>query len=270
VNFWLGVCMVAKLPLVTVPTCVSYGQLRKRSAVPRPGAPVFLDSRGFSEIKQHGCYTFTPQTYAAFVRRLRDEWGELLAHASIMDWMCEPEMLVRTGLSIPIHQANTVRSYLDLVALDSSLPWVPVLQGYSLDDYHRCADLYESAGVNLYALPLVGIGSVCRRQGMKEAAGIIKSLYARGFTNLHGFGFKVTGLVSKGMKLARYLKSSDSMSWSKRARSAYRHERKKLCGGAEQHKGACNNCLTWALAWREHLVCRCERVRRGGTQQFLC
>jgi hypothetical protein len=268
-KFWLGISMVAKLPLVRVPMCVSYGQLRKRKAIPIPGAPVFLDSRGFTEIKQHGRYTFSPATYAAFVRRLRNEWGEKLAHCSIMDWMCEAEMLAKTGLTIAEHQKRTVQSYLDLRGLEPELPWVPVLQGYSLDDYHNCADLYEEQGIDLAALPLVGIGSVCRRQGMEEAAGIIKTLYGRGLKNLHGFGFKVTGLVSKGMRLAKYLKSSDSMSWSKRARSAWQHDKKKMCGDAESHKGACNNCLTWALAWRENLVARCERVKRGGTQQFL-
>lgn len=269
-NFWLGICMVSKLARVPVPMCVSYGQLRKRFTFPVPGAPVFLDSRGFSEIKQHGRFTFSPNEYAAFVSRLRDEWGERLAHASIMDWMCEPEMLARTGLTISEHQERTVTSYLTLTSINSSLPWVPVLQGYFYDDYHRCADLYESRGVSLCSLPLVGIGSVCRRQGMREAASIIKSLYARGLTNLHGFGFKVTGLVSKGMKLAKYLKSSDSMAWSFRARKAWKQDgRKKLCDGSEPHKGACNNCLRWALAWRENLIARCERVRRGGTQQLL-
>ena len=249
--------------------CVSYGQLRHRKTVPVPGAPVFLDSRGFSEIKQHGRYTFDPLTYATFVRRLRSEWGDKLAHCSIMDWMCEAEMLVRTGLTIPDHQIRTVQSYFDLTALAPELPWVPVLQGFTLDDYHWCADLYESRGVNLTHLPLVGIGSVCRRQGMQEAAGIIKSLYARGFRNLHGFGFKLTGLVSKGMRLARYLKSSDSMAWSLLARQEWRHRRVNMCGDPNAHKGACNNCLTWALMWRERLVSRVQAVTAGGTQELL-
>src|SRR5436309_107712 len=43
------------------------------------------------------------------------------------------------------------------------LPITPVLQGQSISDYSRCADLYERHGVDLAALPLVGVGSVCRR-----------------------------------------------------------------------------------------------------------
>lgn len=266
-QFWLGMHMASRLPQIDVPVCVSYGPLRKYKSIPAPGGPVFLDSRGFTEVNQHGRYTFTPNEYAAFVRRLRDEWGDRLAHASIMDWMCEPFVLEKTGLTIPEHQKRTVESYLTLSSIGPSLPWVPVLQGYAFDDYHACADLYESSGVRLASLPLIGIGSVCRRQGMRSAADIIKSLYARGYRNIHGFGFKVTGLVSKGMRLARYLKSSDSTAWSFRARKAHRESGIRLCGG--NHRGACNNCLAWAMMWRERLVVRCERVRRGGTQQFL-
>jgi hypothetical protein len=102
---------------------------------------------------------------------------------------------------------------------------------------------------------------------MKEAAEIVQSLYARGLHNLHGFGFKITGLVSKGLRLARYLASSDSQAWSKRARSAWRHDRKRLCGG--EHAGGCANCLTWALMWRDRLVKRVERVTAQGTQMLL-
>jgi hypothetical protein len=250
-----------------VPACVSYGRLR-RATLPAPRGPVFLDSRGFSEISEHGCYTFSAREYAAFVRRLRDEWGERLAHASIMDWMCEPQMLSRTGKTIAEHQQLTVNSWVTLNSIDASLPWVPVLQGYSPDDYERCADLYQRhTCTHLASLPLVGIGSVCRRQGMAQAADIITRLYARGLTNLHGFGFKLTGLVSRKLRLCRYLASADSMAWSRRARNAWLHERRRLCGCA--HRGGCANCLAFALQWRERLLTRVTAARRGGTQQLL-
>ena len=267
-TFWLGLHMPTHLPLAGVPSCVSFGRLRKRRRLPDPAAPVFLDSRGFSEISQHGRYTFTPAEYAAFVRRARDQWGGRLAHASIMDLMCEPPMLVKTGKSIPEHQRLTVESWLTLNGIDESLPWVPVLQGWKCEDYHDCLDLYERAGVRLASLPLVGLGSVCRRQGTREAAGIVKSLYARGLKNLHGFGFKTAGLVSRRLRLACYLKSSDSMAWSFQGRAfAWRHEELRLCGG--DHKGGCGNCLDWALTWRDRLCRRVEQVTRGGTQELL-
>jgi hypothetical protein len=268
VKFWLGLHMPGHMERVSVPVCVSYGRLRGRKKLPEASGDVFLDSRGFSEIFQHGRYTFTAQTYVDFVRRCRDKWGERLCHTSIMDWMCEPIMNAKTRKTVGQHQQLTVNSWISLNALDGSLPWVPVIQGFAVEDYHRCVDLYWShAATRLERLPLVGVGSVCRRQGMQEAAVIIQSLHARGLRNLHGFGFKITGLVSQGLRLARYLASSDSMAWSTRARSEWAHERRRLCGG--EHKSGCANCLAWAMKWRDKLMRRVEAVTTNGTQFLL-
>ena len=46
-----------------------------------------------------------------------------------MDWMCEPAMLARTGLTVAEHQAGTVANYLELRAAAPELPFIPVLQG---------------------------------------------------------------------------------------------------------------------------------------------
>ena len=56
------------------------------------------------------------------------------------------------------------------------LPWVPVLQGWSLADYLSHERQYRTAGIDLAALPLVGVGTMCRRQGMKEASVILAAL----------------------------------------------------------------------------------------------
>ncbi|MBE1493181.1 hypothetical protein H4696_000281 [Amycolatopsis lexingtonensis] len=46
----------------------------------------------------------------------------------------------------------------------SGTPREPVLQGQSIADYHRCADLSGRRGVDFAAAALVGVGSICRRQ----------------------------------------------------------------------------------------------------------
>ena len=69
----------------------------------------------------------------AAVRRYRDEIGGL-EWAAPMDWMCEPFMLAKTGLTVAEHQARTVANYLELRSLAPELPFVPVLQGWSLDN----------------------------------------------------------------------------------------------------------------------------------------
>ncbi len=85
----------------------------------------------------------------------------------------------------------------------------------SWPDYLDCVRLYASAGIDLAALPRVGLGSVCRRQSTAEIAVIVAALARRGL-RLHGFGVKTGGLHLYGHQLA----SADSMAWSYTARRA--------------------------------------------------
>ena len=115
-----------------------------------------------------------------------------LDFAAPQDWMCEPFMIARTGLSVAEHLHRTVGNYLTLRSLAPDLPVIPVVQGWRLADYQACVDLYASAGVDLAALPRVGLGSVCRRQSTAEIAVIVAELGHRGL-KLHGFGVKTGG-----------------------------------------------------------------------------
>src|SRR6266511_2579815 len=95
-----------------------------------------------------------------------------------MDWMTEEAVIrggtvgrtrfVGTRLSLAEHQRRTVHNYLELRHLADDLPIVPVLQGQSIDDYKRIIDAYHRAGVDLHREPLVGLGSVCRRQATRQ------------------------------------------------------------------------------------------------------
>jgi hypothetical protein len=154
--------------------------------------------------------------------------------------MCEPEVVSKTGLSVSEHQRRTVDNFFEL------RDFVPVLQGWDLADYLRCADLYESKGLSLQQQPVVGLGTVCRRQRTTQAVDIVKRLSSEGL-KLHGFGFKVTGLRNCG----DMLESADSLAWSYRARKV-----EPLEGCAHV---ACNNCLRFALEWRERLLAGNER-----------
>src|SRR5690606_3699977 len=171
-----------------------------------------LDSGGFTELAMHGRWTVSAAQYAAEARRFRDEIGRM-EWAAPQDWMCEPWMLARTGLSVAEHQRRTVDNLLELRALAPDLPWVPVLQGWALGDYLRHVEMYDRASVDLRAEPLVGLGSVCRRQGMAEAERIVRALAGLGL-RLHGFGVKLTGM----RRFADALVSADSMAWSFDAR----------------------------------------------------
>jgi hypothetical protein len=115
-----------------------------------------------------------------------------------------------------------------------------VLQGETGADYLRHAQMYETAGVRLASEPLVGIGSVCRRQTFDEIVDAIGQLAAMGI-RLHGFGVKTAGLPA----LAGDLVSSDSLAWSDRGR----HEP----GCSSTHKTEAN-CLPFALRWRYRVL----------------
>src|SRR5690606_35190251 len=117
-----------------------------------------------------------------------------LQWAAVMDWMCEPQVLAKTGLTIREHQWRTVENYRELRCLGPYLPFVPVLQGWDVRDYMHHIEMYDKAGVDLRQKSLVGIGSVCRRQGTPVANEIIRRITALGI-RLHAFGFKLTGLL---------------------------------------------------------------------------
>jgi hypothetical protein len=242
-----------------VPLFISDRRLRGYQRLPRALAPWALDSGGFTELATHGTWDHgpTPARYAARIRRYRDEIGHL-AWAAPQDWMCEPWILTKTSLSVADHQRRTVDNYLQLRDLAPDLPIIPVVQGWTTADYLRCADRYERAGVDLTTAPLVGVGSVCRRQDATEAGQIITALHAHGVTRLHGFGFKVLGL----RRYARLLVSADSMAWSIAAR---RRAPLPECTG---HRN-CANCPRYAYRWRHTVLTACAAARPVAVQPAL-
>jgi hypothetical protein len=253
--FWLGSHMPHWLEHSAVPLFISHRRLVARRRLPRALGVWALDSGAFSEIAALGHFETSPRAYAAAVDRYAAEIGGL-AWAAIQDWMCEPFMTAKTGLTVGEHQRRTVGSYLDLCTLAPHLPWVPVLQGFTLTDYERCIDLYRQAGIDLVTLPLVGLGSVCRRQATTEITALVTALAGYGL-RLHGFGVKTGGLHRYGPLLG----SADSMAWS----YAARHQ--PPLPGCTTHAN-CANCLRFALAWRAELACTLTgwRVRPAVTK----
>lgn len=217
---------------------------RPRLVFPRARRGWFLDSGGFSELTQFGAWTITPRAYVAEVCRYAREIGRLELVAP-QDWMCEPWLVKKTGLSVRAHIRRTVDNFVQLRDLAPDLPWVPVVQGWTLDDYRRCVDAYARAGVDLAGMRRVGVGSVCRRQSTRDALEIFRGLRALGLS-LHGFGVKTAGFRSYRSLLA----SADSMAWSFGARR--RNVRLADCA----HVGRCNHCLAYAQHWRAQVLAK--------------
>ena len=173
-----------------------------------------MDSGAFTEISTHGYYRHDVSSYASEIRRWAGN-GNLLA-AVAQDWMCEPFIVQKTGLSVPEHQRLTVERYDALRDHDTSNIYVmPVLQGFAREDYVRHIDLY---GNRLALGAWVGVGSVCKRNGkpqdVEQVLSAIKA--ARPDLRLHGFGLKTTALSHRPVRAALF--TADSMAWSFHAR----------------------------------------------------
>jgi hypothetical protein len=242
-TFYLGTHETSWLRYAQVPLFVSHRRLMQRVKLPRAAGPWVLDSGGFTELSIAGRWTTTPEAYAMATVRYQREIGQL-QWAAPQDWMCEPHILDKTGLSVRDHQCLTVTNLLKLRHLEPSVPWAPVLQGWTKGDYLQCVKLYLNAGVDLRDEPVVGVGSVCRRQDTHEIAGVFRSLAALGL-RLHGFGVKTKGL---GL-YKQYLISADSMAWSYDARS------NPPLPGCTTHKN-CANCWLYAQQWRQRLLAK--------------
>lgn len=257
-RFFLGTHMPCWLGRLDIPLFVSRRTLCRYRRLPQALGPWALDSGGFSELTMFGRWTITPESYVAEVRRYHDEIGNL-EWAAIQDLMCEEVVLAKTGMTIEDHRLYTVKNYHDLRALDDTLPWAPVLQGWTLDDYRRCLDLYIESGADLVNAPAIGVGTVCRRQATRDAVEIMdalaRDLASIGAAPIHAFGFKKAGLVNCA-RIGVPLGSADSLAWSFTARHS------PPLAGCTDHKN-CANCMFFALLWRDEILRSIEEAERG-------
>ena len=244
---------------------VAAPRLAGYKVMPEARAPFAVDSGAYSVLQQYGewpadvnpryFYPRSPEeTYVRLVRRCmyeigRKQWGRMLWAAS-QDWPCDPLVIsggVRHGvryagtrLSVAEHQRRTVTNYLQLRDMAPEVPWVPPVQGWHRDEYLRCVDLYEAAGVDLAGEPLVGLGSLVGREGTAEIEAVVTELAGMGL-RLHGFGVKLRGL----RRYARYLVSADSQAWSAAGR--------RVPGCSPGHATEAN-CLGFALGYRQKIL----------------
>jgi hypothetical protein len=180
-----------------------------------------LDSAAFTEMSTYGNWRTSSVEYAAQIDRLRI--NGIFRGAVSQDFMCEPSILQRTGLTVRDHQRLTVERYAQLLELTDAYI-MPVLQGFTPDSY--AAHICEYAGL-LQPGQWVGVGSVCKRNGnphqIEDVLLAIKS--ERPDLRLHGFGIKLGALRSVTVRSLLY--SADSMAWTyagRRKRDGSEHD----------------------------------------------
>lgn len=196
---------------------ISINRVRKRKK-PVGSREWILDSGAFRELEQFGNYRHSPEEYAAEVNRLAALNPGLIACVS-QDWMCEPFILRKTGLTVEEHQRRTIERY-DAISALVSIYVMPVLQGDMVWEYLANIDQY---GDRLRPGMYVGVGSVCKRNtNPRYILAILSAIKARRpDLKLHGFGVKTTSLANA--EIRALLESADSMAWSYHARKNGRH-----------------------------------------------
>lgn len=265
--FFLGSHQPYWLRILDVPMMISHRTLGRYKTLPRARGPWYKDSGGFTRLDTHGSWDGLPvEQFVSETRRYADEVGNM-AYCAPQDWMCEPRILAKTGLTITEHQRRTVANFLDLQQKAPDLPWTPVIQGWTLNDYLRCVEMYDRSGVDLFGTPpkdgeedrrpLVGVGSICRRQGTEKAANILRRLASEGI-RLHAFGLKILGIPN----VAPFVASADSLAWSYAAR------RESPLPGCTAHKN-CANCMRYALRWLGRVQALIDRHQQASYQLAL-
>lgn len=191
---------------------VSVNRLAKRRGAFRVNDWI-MDSGAFTELSTFGRWRTEPAQYAAQVKRWATN-GNMVAAAS-QDYMCEPFILEKTGLSVADHQRLTIERYRALHAECGSII-LPVIQGFDPQDYLSHVAQY---GPLLRPGMWVGVGSVCKRNSSPDSVeDVLRAIKAaRPDLRLHGFGLKITALENPYIR--SMLHSSDSMAWSHCERS---------------------------------------------------
>ncbi len=200
---------------------VSVNRLRNRKG-PFAVGDWIMDSGAFSTIATHGGYPHPVEEYAAHIKRWKSN-GNMLAAVS-QDYMCEPAMLAKTGLTIADHQRLTIERYDALLQCETGCYIMPVLQGYAPEDYVSHIRQY---GKRLKHGAWVGVGSICKRNA--SPCLILDVLIAikteRPDLRLHGFGLKTTALAHGTIRACLETADSNGLEFCS---SPERNRRKRL------------------------------------------
>jgi len=222
----------------------SLRRLRERaSPAPFEGLDWIMDSGAFSEININGRYTFTPEEYLRYIEMHQPS---LFFN---MDYMCEPFVLERTGLSVREHQTRTIENQIRIMDLldkyDIRGEFCGCIQGWNIKDYLNHIDALKAQGL---ITPRMGVGSVCRRNSKAQIVEVLQAVKNELPTiKLHGFGVKTD--ILKEPLIYECLDSCDSMAWSFDGRRI----ETKPCHNCHSTCKNCANCHIYMLKWYDRL-----------------
>ncbi len=185
---------------------------RGRFRINRPPADhmssLCIDSGGFTAAKRWGKYPWSAQQYADFIQEMSRD--VTLDFCAIMDYACEPSVNRSTYATNIERIEATIRNESACREAAPALPWLPVLQGDSLEE--RAYDIAARRRAGMLPDDYAGIGSVCGR----GVSGAVKTtLFYR--DNLPGVKYHAFGLHIQALdndQVFDTIRSWDSYSWS--------------------------------------------------------
>lgn len=187
---------------------ISVNRLIKRKK-PVESRDWIMDSGAFTSLLNNSDHKLSEDEYLDIIHRLSP------VAAVTQDYMCEPFILKKTGLTVVEHQQKTIDRYINLKK-KSRVYIMPVLQGYEAHEY---IDHINQYGSLLSNDAWVGVGSICKRNtDIFEIYNILSAIKKEKNLKIHGFGLKLTALRYEPIR--NMLFSVDSMSWSYAARKS--------------------------------------------------
>lgn len=173
---------------------------------------LFIDSGGFGVHKRFGEYPYSLDQYLEYVNYMMDHWP--VKEVAILDYPCEPEVNRQTHSTNLDRIRATVENAIRCYDTDASIPWVPVIQGFTVEEYFICWGLYQDAGIKA---DLWAIGSVCARKRIGGIRRIVTAVKDRTRQRIHAFGLNLPSIEDPQVFFA--LESSDSAAWNWWARN---------------------------------------------------
>lgn len=160
---------------------------------PKKSGSRWLDCGGFTMLNKHGDYPFSLDTFANFVAAVQPDYY------TSPDYPCEPEITRSLRLATNLCRIEkTVETSVSWVSdlemmLSPRSQMVPTIQGWALEEYKRCLDLYAEAGL---IRGYMAVGSMCTRSNSRQIGEIVQGVHRHaqqlGVRRLHFFGLKMS------------------------------------------------------------------------------
>ena len=178
-----------------------------RTIIPDSVEQVILDSGGYSFFSSYPDYPFSIEDYVGLVNLIKDQSG--ITRVVTLDYPCEPD-INRSRVSTNEERIQkTVSNAVECFQYDETIPWLPVIQGYTIDEYLYCVDLYKEVGITS---DYWAIGSICSRKGFPhKIRRIITTIADIVPHKIHAFGLSLTYLYDP--QIFNNIYSSDSAAW---------------------------------------------------------